>query len=93
MHCLIINNANATMNNGETGSSIELEGFSRRLRLSTVKRLARNLGNPKSVALDNPHVASEFMPASGGNGGEQIVHKRLYKTTLYLSFIFFMIFG
>ncbi|ESW26022.1 hypothetical protein PHAVU_003G084900 [Phaseolus vulgaris] len=50
------------------GSSIELEGFSRRLRLSTVKRLARNLGNPKSVALDNPHVASEFMPASGNSG-------------------------
>ncbi|KAK7348367.1 hypothetical protein VNO80_22920 [Phaseolus coccineus] len=59
------------------GSSIELEGFSRRLRLSIVKRLARNLGNPKSVALDNPHVASEFMPVSSGNGGNSGTAKTL----------------
>jgi len=67
MYWLIINNANAMMNNGQTGSSIQLEGFPGNMRLSIAKRLARNLGNPKSVPLDNPHVAPEFMPASSGN--------------------------
>ncbi|QCD79799.1 hypothetical protein DEO72_LG2g117 [Vigna unguiculata] len=56
-----------TMNNGV---SIQLEGSSNRLRLSNVKRFARKLGNPKSVALDSHHLAPEFIiPGSSDNGG------------------------
>jgi len=56
------------MNNGV---SIQLEGSSNRLRLSNVKRFARKLGNPKSVALDSHHLAPEFIiPGSSDNGGE-----------------------
>ncbi|CAJ1941477.1 unnamed protein product [Sphenostylis stenocarpa] len=59
------------------GSSIQLEGFPRRLRLSNIKQLARNLGNSMSVPLDNQIVPAEFIPASSANHGNSGTTKPL----------------
>ncbi|TKY53944.1 hypothetical protein E2542_SST18350 [Spatholobus suberectus] len=50
------------------GSSIQLEGFPRRMRLNIIKRLARNLGSPMSVPPGNHRVAAELISGSSGGG-------------------------
>ncbi|XP_027368649.1 uncharacterized protein LOC113874632 [Abrus precatorius] len=50
------------------GTSIQVEGVPRRMRLNNIKRLARNLVTPMSVPPGNHQVAAELMPCPSGDG-------------------------
>ncbi|RDX60793.1 hypothetical protein CR513_61037, partial [Mucuna pruriens] len=57
------------VNNRQTGSLIQLEGFPRRVRLNYIKRLARNLASPIRTPLSgNYRVAAEFISGSIADG-------------------------
>ena len=52
------------------GSSIQLEGLPRRLRLSSIKHLARNLTSPTSEPTGNHQVAAQLLPTADVSGGD-----------------------